>query len=136
MKFVYHAYSWPLYSYVSVTAICICSYVYILIIVLYCWMAISSTWFFITPLLDGFVMYFGHRITPLTSHIRGHLFQLILPHMVDHTFIAFPVPLQTLWTPWSIFFTFDVSKIIPKNMHYFPYMNFKPILTYIHGYNP
>ena len=46
-------------------------------------------------------MYFGHRITPLTSHIRGHLLQLILPHMVDHTFMAFPIPLQTLWTPWT-----------------------------------
>ena len=45
---------------------------------------------------DGLIMYFNHRITPLTSHIRGHLLQLILPHMVDHTFMAFPVPLQTL----------------------------------------
>ena len=52
---------------------------------------------------DGIIMYFGHRITPLTSHIRGHLLQLILPHMVDHTFMAFLVPLQTLWTPWTIF---------------------------------
>ena len=42
---------------------------------------------------DGLVMYFNNRITPLTSHIRGHLLQLILPHMVDHTFMDFPVPL-------------------------------------------
>ena len=49
--FVYHAYSWPLYSYVSDTAICICSHVQSLIIVFYCWMAGSSTWFFITPLI-------------------------------------------------------------------------------------
>ena len=47
----YHAYSWPLYSYVSMIAICTCSHVQSLIIVLYCWMAGSSTWFFITPLL-------------------------------------------------------------------------------------
>ena len=45
---------------------------------------------------DGLLMYFSHRMTPLTSHIRGHLLQLILPHMVDHTFMAFPIPLQTL----------------------------------------
>ena len=45
---------------------------------------------------DGIINYFGHRITPLTSHIRGHLLQPILPHMVDHTFMAFPVPMQTL----------------------------------------
>ena len=31
------------------------------------------------------------------------MLQLILPHMVDHTFMAFPIPLQTLWTPWTIF---------------------------------
>ena len=48
-------------------------------------------------------MYFGHHITPLTSHIRRNLLQLVLPHMVDHTFMAFHVPLQTLSTPWAIF---------------------------------
>ena len=48
---------------------------------------------------DGIILYFGHRITPPTSHIRGHLLQLILSHMVYHTFMAFPVPLQTLRTP-------------------------------------
>ena len=50
-QFVYHAYSWPFYSYVSETTIIICSHVQSLIIVLYCWMAGSSTWFFITPIL-------------------------------------------------------------------------------------
>ena len=48
---LYNAYSWPLYSYVSGTAISTCSYVQSLIIVLYYWMSSSSTWFFITPLL-------------------------------------------------------------------------------------
>ena len=33
------------------------------------------------------------------------------------------------------FCTFDVSKIIPKNMHYFPYVTFKPILAYIRRYD-
>ena len=51
-------------------------------------------------------MYFSHRITPMTSHIMGHMLQLTLPHMVDHTFMAFHVPLQTLWTPWTIFVPF------------------------------
>ena len=64
-----HAYSWPLYSYVFETAISTCSYVQSLIIVLYFWMAGSSSLHF----WDGLIMYFGHRITPLTSHIRGHL---------------------------------------------------------------
>ena len=45
--------------------------------------------------------------------------------------MAFPLPLQTLWTPWTIY----VSNIIPKNMYYFTYMTFKPILMYIRGYD-
>ena len=42
-------------------------------------------------------MYFDHHVTPLTSHIRRNLLQLILPHMVDHIFMASLVPLQTLY---------------------------------------
>ena len=57
------------------------------------WMAGSSTGFFITSLLGWTYNVFGHRMTPLTSHIRGNLLQLILPHMVDHTFMTFPIPL-------------------------------------------
>ena len=41
--------------------------------------------------------HYQHRV------LGPQLLQLILPHMVDHTFMAFPVPLQTLWTPWTIF---------------------------------
>ena len=56
-----------------------------------------------------FIMYFSHHVTPLTSHIRGHLLQSILPHM----FMAFLVPLQILWTPWTIFvpLMFPISSI-------------------------
>ena len=49
--FVYHAYSWPLYSYVSGTSISIFNQMQRLIIVLYLWVAGSSTYVFITPLL-------------------------------------------------------------------------------------
>ena len=71
---MFHAYSWPLYSYVSGTAICICSYMQSCIMVL-CWLGgWSSIW---VPsslhFWDGLIMYFGHRITPLISYIRGHL---------------------------------------------------------------
>ena len=59
------------------------------------------------------------------------MLQLILPHMVDHTFMAFPFPLQTLLDPMDHFCTFDVSNIIPKNMHYFLYATFKPILMHM-----
>ena len=72
---------------------------------------------------DRFIMYFGHQVTPLTSHIRGHLLQLILPHMVEYTFMAFPVPLQTL-EPMDQYCTFDVYKIIPKNTYQFVVRNF------------
>ena len=74
-------------------------------------------------------MHLGHRMTPLTSHIRGHLLQLILSHMVDHTF-------ADSLDPMDHFCTFDVSNIIPKNMHYLLYTTFKPILAYIRGYDP
>ena len=30
------------------------------------------------------------------SRQKSMMLQLILPHMVDHTFMAFPLPLQTL----------------------------------------
>ena len=69
---MFHAYSWPLYSYVSGIAICICSYRQSCIMVLYGgWSSIcvpSSLHFW-----DVLIMYFGHRITPLISYIRGHL---------------------------------------------------------------
>ena len=71
---MFYAYSWPLYSYVSGTARCICSYMQSCIMVL-CWLGgWSSIW---VPsslhFWDGLIMYFGHRITPLISYIRGHL---------------------------------------------------------------
>ena len=48
---LYHAYSWPLYSYVSRTTICTCSYMQSCIIVL-CWLGgWSSSGLFITPFL-------------------------------------------------------------------------------------
>ena len=98
---LYHTYSWPLYSYVFEAAVCTCSNIQRYLYNIVGWLVLppgSSSLHF----SDGLIMYFGHHITPLTSHIRGHLLQLILPHMVDHTFMAFPIPLQTLWTPWTI----------------------------------
>ena len=60
-----------------------------------------------------FIIYFVHHVTPLTSHIRGNLLQLILPHMVNHTLMAFPITLYTLWTPWTniIPFMFPISSL-------------------------
>ena len=72
--FVYHAYSWPLYSYVSGTTTSTCSYVQSFnhCIVLIGWLVLplgsSSLHFW-----DGLIMYFVHCMTTLTSHIRGHL---------------------------------------------------------------
>ena len=122
--FVYHAYSWPLYSCIQDFYTYLQSYVEID----YCTILMDG-WFFHLVLHHStsgmdFIMYFRLHVTPPTSHIRRNLLQLILPHMVDHIFMAFPIPLQTLWTPWTIFFTFDVSKIIPKNTHYWILANF------------
>ena len=71
---LYHAYSLTLYSYVFGTAICICSYVQSCIIVL-CWLGgWSSIWdSSALHFWDGLIMYFSHGMTPLNSHIRGHL---------------------------------------------------------------
>ena len=76
---------------------------YVLVVMCRVWLLYYTVGWLVLPpsssslqLWDGLVMYLGHRITPLTSHIRGHLLQLILPHMVDHTFMAFLIPLQTL----------------------------------------
>ena len=80
-------------------------------------------------------MYFSHHITPLASHIRGNLLQLILPHVVDQTFMAFPIPLQTLWTTWTYIILW-CSKIIPKNCLFIPICNFKEIRTCICSFWP
>ena len=56
--------------------------------------------------------------------------------MVDHTFMSFHYPSADSLDPMDHFCTFDVSKIIPKNMHYLPYATFKPILAYVHWYDP
>ena len=132
---MYYAYSWPLYSYVSRTAICTCSYMQICIIVL-CWLGgWSSIW---DPssrhFWDGLIMYFGHRMTPLTSHIRGICYSWFY-----HTWWIAPLwsflSLCRLFRPHVPFCTFYVSNIIPKNMSYLLYVNFKPILAYIRGFD-
>ena len=83
LMYVYCTWRWPLMSYfvsylfmaiVFGTAICICSYMQSCIIVL-CWL---GGWYSIWDssslhFWDGLIMYFGHRMTPMTSHIRGHL---------------------------------------------------------------
>ena len=57
-----------------------------------------------------------------TMHGGSHLYGL-------------PCPSANSLDPVELFYTFDVSNIIPKNMHYFLYMTFKPILPYIGGYD-
>ena len=63
----------------------------------YCTILMDGWFFYLvlhhsTSRID-FIMYLSHHVTPLTSHFRGHLLQLILPHMVDHIFMAFPITL-------------------------------------------
>ena len=58
-----------------------------------------------------------------TTHGGSHLYGL-------------PYPSVDSLDPMDHFCTLDVSNIIPKNMHYFLYANFKPILTYIRGFDP
>ena len=58
-----------------------------------------------------------------TTHGGSHLYDL-------------PCPSADSSDPMDHFYTFDVSNIIPKNMSYLLYANFKPILVYIHGFDP
>ena len=73
---------------------------YLLAVMCRVWLLYCTIGWMVLPLVfsslrfwDGLAMYFIHCITPLTSHIRGTLLQLILPQMVDHTFMAFHIPL-------------------------------------------
>ena len=50
--------------------------------------------------------------------------------------MAFPCPSADSLDPMYLFYTFDFSKIIPKNMLKFLYVTFKPFLTYICGLTP
>ena len=45
--------------------------------------------------------------------------------------MAFPCPSTDSLDPMDLFYTFDVSKVIPKNTHYLLYVTFNPFLTYI-----
>ena len=102
---------------------------------------LMSGWFFhlglhySTSWMD-YIMYFSHHVTPPTSHIRGYLLQLILPHLENHTCMAFPYPFADSLDPMELFYTFDFSKIIPKNMLNLLYATFKPFLMYIRRFDP
>ena len=131
---LYHAYSWPLYFYVSRTAICTCSHMQIYLYCIDGWLVLppssSSLHFW-----DGLIMYFGHRITPLASHIRGaSVTDNFTTHGRSHIY-GLPCPSVDSLDPMDYFCTFDVSKIIPKNTCYLPYATFKPFLAYIRRYN-
>ena len=67
--------------------------------------------------------YVGFVIADFTTHGRSHIYGI-------------PCPSVDYLDPMDCFCTFDVSKIIPKNMSYLIYTTFKPILTYIRGFDP
>ena len=78
-------------------------------------------------------------VSPIVEEVRPldscqQLLQLILPHMVDRTFMAFPVPLQTLSDIMDQYCTFEVSKIIAKNICYLLYVTFNPFIASICRY--
>ena len=62
-------------------------------------------------------------IADFTTHGESHFYGL-------------PCPSVDSLNPMDHFCTFDVSKIIPKNMQKFPYVTFKPFLVYIRGFDP
>ena len=73
---------------------------------------------------DSFVTFMIKDVTiDFTTHGRSQIYGL-------------PCLSTDSLDPMDYFCTFDVSMIIPKNTCYFPYTTFKPILTYLHGYDP
>ena len=67
---LYHTYSWPLYLGLLYVFVVICR-----VVSLYYadWVASLPLGSSSLHLWDGVIMYFGHRMTPITSHIRGNL---------------------------------------------------------------
>ena len=61
-------------------------------------------------------------ISDFTTHGKTHFYGL-------------PYPSADSLDPMDHFCTFEVSKIIPKNMLKFPYATFKPFLSYIRGFD-
>ena len=56
-------------------------------------------------------------------------------HGASHLY-GLPCPSTDSLDPMDHFCTFEVSNIIPKNMHDLLYVTFKAILTYICGFDP
>ena len=56
-------------------------------------------------------------------------------HGISHIY-GLPCPSVDSLDPMDLFYTFDVSKIIPKNMLKLLYTTFKPFHAYIHGFEP
>ena len=76
------------------------------------------------------------KSTPLGMELR---YKIVIADFTTHAgshFYGLPCPSADSLDPMDHFCTFDVSKIIPKNMHYLIYANFKTILSYIRIFDP
>ena len=75
--------------------------------------------------------------------LEGQHFEILIMSVIaDFTrhgeshFYGLPYPFADSLDPMEHFYTFDVSKIIPKNMQKLPHMTFNPFLAYIRGFDP
>ena len=66
----------------------------------------------------------------------GVILYLISPLQVNHTLYGLPLPATDSIDPMDHFLSFDVSLIIPKNIWKMIYASFKPISTYMCGFDP
>ena len=131
---LYHAYSWPLYSYVSGTAI----YLQLCAELHHCTMLIGwlvfHLGFFITPLLEWTYNVFQPSDDPYDlTHQGASVIANFTTHGKSH-FYGLPYPSADSLDPMDHFFSFDVSLTIPKNMRKMIHTNFKPISAYIRGF--
>ena len=95
-----------------------------------------STWFYITPLMGWIYNVFRSSCYPSDlTHLGASVTADFTTHGGSHLY-GLPYPSADSLDPMDHFCTSDVSKIIPKNMNYFPYVTCKPILVYICRYDP
>ena len=107
MTYVYYAYSWPLYYYVSGIAM-YTSFLQSYVEIYHC-IILMSGWFFPpgSSLLHFWVYYnvFHPSCISLTSHISGNLLQNDFTHLIHHALMAYPCPYADSFYPFLITLT-------------------------------
>ena len=99
------------------------------------WMTSSSTGFFITSFLGWNYNVFRPSYDPSNLTHQGASVIVDFTTPGESHFYGLPYPSVDSLYPMDHFCSFDVSKIIPRNMLKLLYATFKPFIAYIHGFD-